>query len=61
MLFCRVTAGGAVSRIGIVDGSVVRSAGRRTLGVALGRVTPAVFIDETSIRTFTPCAASPAS
>jgi hypothetical protein len=40
----------------------VRSAsGRRAFGVALGRVTPALHIDATNIRNFTPCAASPGS
>jgi hypothetical protein len=59
MLFCRLAPTGDISRVALVDGSFVRSSGRRALGIALGRVTPAVFIDETSIRNFTPCAASP--
>ncbi len=54
-------ASGAVRRLAIVDGSLVRGAGRRSLGLSLGRTVPALFIDESSIRTFTPCAASPAS
>jgi len=60
MLFCRV-ADGVLTRLALVDGSIVRSGGRRSLGIALGRTVPALFIDESSIRTFTPCAASPAS
>ena len=60
MLFCRVTDD-VLTRLALVDGSMVRGGGRRSLGIALGRTMPALFVDESSIRTFTPCAASPAS
>lgn len=60
MLFCSVGSGGGVSRLAMVDGSFVRGSGRRAIGVGLGQPTPAVFIDESTIRNYTPCAASPA-
>lgn len=60
MLFTR-TVQGALARVAIVDGSVVRAGGRRSIAVSLGRIVPTLFIDEPSIRTFTKCAASPAS
>lgn len=52
---------GEVARVAMVDGSFVRGTGRRAIGVALGRVLPSVFINESTIRNFTPCAASPVS
>lgn len=61
MLLCRVARRGEVTRVALVDGSIVRSGGRRALGLTLGRVRPALFIDEHTIRNFTPCAASPGS
>jgi hypothetical protein len=54
-------SGGVVTRLALVDGSIVRGVGRRSIGLSLGRMVPALFVDESSIRTFTPCAASPAS
>jgi hypothetical protein len=59
-LFCTFDGAGAATRLAIVDGSFVRGSGRRAMGVNLGQVT-SVYIDESTIRNFTPCAASPAS
>ena len=59
-LFCTFDGTGAATRLAVVDGSFVRGAGRRAIGVSLGQVT-SVYIDESTIRNFTPCAASPAS
>jgi hypothetical protein len=60
MLFCRVARGGELTRLGLVDGTFVRGAGRRALHLSLGRVVPALFIDESRIGMYSPCAASPA-
>jgi hypothetical protein len=59
MLFCRVARGGELKRLALVDGSLVRGAGRRALRLSLGRVVPALFIDESRIGMYSPCAASP--
>jgi hypothetical protein len=62
MMCCRVSRSGEMTAVELVDGSVVRGgSGRRGFKVALGRRMPAVHIDGTSLRTFTPCAASPVS
>jgi hypothetical protein len=61
MLLCRVSRTGDVTRLALVDGSFVRSSGRRALSVSLGRVEPAIDIDGKVIRNYPPCAASPAS
>jgi hypothetical protein len=60
LLFASTTRG-ALTRLALVDGSMVRSVGRRSISLSLGRMVPALFVDESSIRTFTPCAVSPAS
>jgi hypothetical protein len=63
LLFCRVSHAGLLTDVGLVDGTIVRGggSGRRAFGVTLDRVTPALHIDATSLRNFTPCAASPGS
>ena len=45
MLFCRVADDGRVSRVAIVDGSLVRSGGRRGVHVALPDVVPDLHLD----------------
>jgi uncharacterized heparinase superfamily protein len=62
MMCCRVLRSGQMDGLALVDGAIVRSgSGRRAFAVALGRVTPALHIDASNIRNFTPCAASPGS
>jgi hypothetical protein len=61
MLYGRLTRTGELTELALVDGSFVRGGGRRALGLALGRVAPALYVDSTSIRNYTPCAASPGS
>jgi hypothetical protein len=61
MMFCRTSSDGDVTSVAIVDGSFVRGTGGCSLDVALGRVVSAVHLDESTIRTFTPCAVLPAS
>jgi uncharacterized heparinase superfamily protein len=60
LLFASTTRG-ALTRLALVDGSMVRGVGRRSISLSLGRMVPALFVDESSIGTFTPCAVSPAS
>jgi hypothetical protein len=60
MLFCSLSAAGNLTRLAIVDGSTVRGTGRRAVGITLGHAVPALYIDESTIRKYTPCAASPA-
>jgi hypothetical protein len=59
MLFCTVDCG-ELSRLALVDGSIVKGTGRRAIGLALGRPAPVLYVDKTTIRKYTPCAASPA-
>jgi hypothetical protein len=70
MLFWRATREGAVTRLALVDGSMVRGAGRRGFHVALPRIEPDFFIDRPQIqaetrhqepRTKDPCAVLPVS
>jgi Heparinase II/III-like protein len=60
MLYHRIDRSGNVTGLALVDGSFVRAAGRRAFALALGRPTPALMIDESTIGTYTPCAALPA-
>jgi len=48
MLFCRATADRPIARIAIVDGSIVRTAGRRGFHLALPRVVPDLHADLTA-------------
>jgi hypothetical protein len=59
MLFCRTARDGDVTQLAMVDGSFVRRSGRFPVGIALGRTAPSVVFDHTTIRNYTPCAASP--
>jgi hypothetical protein len=59
MLFCTVDEG-ELSRLALVDGSIVKGAGRRAIGLVLGHSAPALYVDKSTIRKYTPCAASPA-
>jgi hypothetical protein len=61
MLFCRVNRRGDPIGLALVDGSIVRSDRQRLVSVATGCPSPALYLDETSIRSYTVCAASPAS
>ena len=61
MLLVRVSDTGRVTRLAMVDGSFVRDVGRRSLRVAPGRVVAALHIDESHLRGYPPCAASPGS
>jgi uncharacterized heparinase superfamily protein len=61
VLLCTIGGTGAIARLAIVDGSFVRGSGRRAFAVGLGRTIPSLYIDESSIGNYTPCAASPAS
>jgi hypothetical protein len=61
MLFCRVNRRGDPIGLALVDGSIVRSDRRRLVCVATGCPTPALYLDEPRIRSYTVCAASPAS
>jgi hypothetical protein len=45
MLFCRVGGDRPVARLAMVDGSLVRTAGRRGLQFALPRVVPDLHLD----------------
>jgi hypothetical protein len=45
MLFCRTTANQTVARLGLVDGSMVRVAGRRDFQLALPCIVPAFAAD----------------
>ena len=45
MLFCRTTPDHQVARLAIVDGSLVRVAGRRDLQLALPRIVPSFAVD----------------
>jgi Heparinase II/III-like protein len=45
LLFCRVTGDRPVARVALVDGSLVRTPGRRGLQLALPRVVPDLHID----------------
>ena len=45
LLFCRVTGDRPVARVALVDGSVLRTAGRRGFQLALPRVVPDLHID----------------
>jgi hypothetical protein len=45
MLFCRTLADGHVTRVALVDGSLVRASGHRRLLVALPREVPDVHLD----------------
>jgi hypothetical protein len=59
-LQCSLGPSGQITRLALVDGSFVRGSGRRALGIGLGKVVPALYLDESSIRNYTPCAALPA-
>ena len=48
MLFCRATADRPIARIALVDGSIVRTAGRRGFHLALPRVVPDLHADLTT-------------
>src|SRR5438270_552851 len=48
MLFCRVTSDRPVARVALVDGSLVRTAGRRGFHLALPRVVPDLHLDVTA-------------
>jgi hypothetical protein len=45
LLFCRTHAGGEVARLAMVDGSLVRTSGRRRTTVSVPRVVPDLHID----------------
>lgn len=60
MLLCSVSAAGNLTRLALVDGSLVRGTGKRAVGIGLGHLAPSLYIDESSLRKYTPCAASPA-
>jgi hypothetical protein len=45
MLFCRTTADRTISRVALVDGSIVRVSGRRDFQLALPRREPTFFSD----------------
>ncbi|HXI31408.1 MAG TPA: alginate lyase family protein [Vicinamibacterales bacterium] len=45
MLFCRVTADRPISRVALVDGSLVRTAGRRGFHLALPRLVADLHVD----------------
>jgi heparinase II/III-like protein len=45
MLFCRVTGDRPVARVALVDGSLLRTAGRRGLQLVLPRVVPDLHVD----------------
>ena len=45
MLFCRMTGDRPIARLAIVDGSVVRTAGRRGFHLALPRPVPDLHVD----------------
>ena len=45
MLFCRMTSDRPIARLAIVDGSVVRTAGRRGFHLALPRPVPDLHVD----------------
>jgi hypothetical protein len=48
MLFCRTTADRPIARIALVDGSIVRTAGRRGFALALPRLVPDLHADLTT-------------
>jgi hypothetical protein len=54
MLFCRVTADQHVTRVAMVDGSVVRSSARRALQLALPAAVSDLHLDMSGIRTSEP-------
>jgi len=45
MLFCRVTGDRPVTRVALVDGSLLRTAGRRAMQLVLPRVVPHLHVD----------------
>ena len=45
MLFCRLADDGRLTRVAMVDGSLVRSGGRRGVHVALPDVVPDLHLD----------------
>ena len=61
MLFCRTTAEQPLARLALVDGSLVRVAGRRDFQLALPNIVPAFFADYRTTKDQTACAASPVS
>jgi hypothetical protein len=64
MLFCRSTAAGRLDRIAMVDGSMVRTAGRRDVHLGLPQDAPSIFWTRDqglSAEDQHPCAASPVS
>ena len=48
MLFCRITSDRPIARLALVDGSVVRTTGRRGFELALPRPVPDLHIDLTA-------------
>jgi hypothetical protein len=54
MLFCRVTADHHVTRVALVDGSVVRSSARRALQLALPAAVSDLHLDMSGIRSSEP-------
>jgi hypothetical protein len=64
MLFCRTAADGGVNAVAMVDGSVVRSGGRRGPHITLSRITPTFLWTRNqtqSTEDSAPCVASPVS